>query len=223
MTERAVIFSGGVGHPFADTSAELARLLSEHGWAAEIFSDLNEALERLAGAGLLVVNALAWSMTQDAKYAPMREQWAFTMSAVQMDQIAAFAESGGKLLVMHTGLICFDSQPRWRRLLGGGWTWHVSYHPPYGPFTVQLTEAGQALSNGPATFEIEDEAYHHLAPDADCLVLAAADLGAGPQPLAWTKGENIAVDALGHDVRALSQPGHRALLDGMLRKLRDPA
>lgn len=222
MGTKAVIFSGGVGHPFAETSAELARILSAHDWAPAIFTDLDEALAHLAGADLLVVNALTWSMTQDEKYAPLRERWAYYLGDAQMAAIETFVAHGGKLLVMHTGLICWDTQPGWRALTGGGWTWGVSHHPPYGPFTVQLTGEGQALSDGAPSFDLVDELYHNLAPGPDCTVLATAELGQGPQPLAWTRkaGGRIAVDALGHDVRALSELGHRALIDGLLRWLR---
>jgi type 1 glutamine amidotransferase len=108
--------------------------------------------------------------------------------------------------------------------MGGGWTWGRSHHPPYGPIEVRLTEAGQQISDGPAEFELIDEAYHQLAPKADCIVLANCDLGQGSQPLAWVRqygSGKVAVDALGHDVRSIEQEGHRAMIAGQLNWLRD--
>ena len=218
----AVLFSGGVGHPFEQTSPILARLIDEAGWDCRIETDLDAALADLPAAGLFAVNALYWSMTQGEKYAPLRAQWARELQPGQMDAMETFVANGGRLFALHTSTICWDTEPRWRQLIGGGWEWGVSHHPPYGPITVDLTGAGESLSEGQSHFDLVDEAYHNLAPAADCTVLATADLGEGPQPLAWNRdfGEGkVAVDALGHDVRSLEQPDHAALIRAQLKWL----
>jgi type 1 glutamine amidotransferase len=197
-------------------------MIDKAGWESLIETDLDTALARLPDAGLLAVNALYWSMTQSEKYALLREQWARALEPNQMDYMESFVAAGGKLLVLHTSTICWDTEPRWRRLIGGGWEWGVSHHPPCGPVTIDLTTAGANLSEGPAHFDLVDEAYHNLSPAADCTVLANADLGYGPQPLAWIREfgrGKVAVDALGHDSRSLEQPGHTALIRGQLKWL----
>lgn len=215
----ALLYSGGVNHPFEETSPEIASLLEDAGWRTSIETEIDVVIAQLASTDLLAVNALRWSMTQRETYAPLRERWAFQLGDRHMDRIEAFVAGGGRLLVIHTGTICWDTQPRWRAVMGGGWDWSRSHHPPLGRFTVALTEAGRTASGGFDAFEVEDEAYHCLDPSADCVVLAHCDLGEGPQPLAWMRrhGEGwVAVDALGHDRASLRVPGHQALLKGQI-------
>lgn len=219
----AVLFSGGVGHPFEASSSLFAELIEAEGWAVRIETDLDQALALLPEVDLLAINALYWSMTQHEKYALLRAEWARSLSDAQMDAIEGFVHCGGHLFVLHTGTICWDTQPRWHALMGGGWNWETSHHPPLGPVTVDLTLAGARFSDGARQFELIDEAYHNLAPAPDCSVLATADLGHGPQPLAWVRNVaegKVAVDALGHDDRSLREPGHRSLIRGQLQWLR---
>jgi uncharacterized protein len=218
----ALIFSGGVGHPFGETSPVLAEYLEEAGWDARIETALADVIAGLPAADLLVVNALYWSMTQDEKYAPLRERWATYLGDEEIHAIDRFVRGGGALLVMHTGTICWDTQPLWREIMGGGWQWGRSHHPPYGPIRVKLTAAGERISDGEAEFELVDEAYHQLLPSPDCVVLAECDLGEGRQPVAWLReygSGRVAVDALGHDVPSLTQPDHRALIAAQLNWL----
>lgn len=219
MAGAAIIYSDGFGHPFAETSAALADVLRGHGWMPSIENDFDTALAGLDGAGLLIVNALRWSMTQHEKYAPHRDQWGFVPTAAQMERIDGFVKAGGGLLVYHTATICWDEHPVWRAVMGGGWTWGVSHHPPFGDVEVELTSEGRALSAGPARFSLLDEVYHHLDPAPDCRLLATAGSAEGPQPVAWLRRHGagrVAVDALGHDRRSLDAPGHKALLDAMI-------
>lgn len=215
----ALIYSGGVGHAFAETSAALAAILGEAGWATRVETDIGAALDALPGLDLFVVNALSWSMTQHEKYAGLRDRWAFSLGDEQIAAIDHAVRGGLRVLVMHTGVICWDAQPLWREIIGGGWQWGVSHHPDFGAFEVELTDAGRALGAGPARFAIQDEAYHALSPADDCTVRATATLVDGAQPIAWTRRHGlgrIAVDALGHDTASIAHPGHRALIDGLL-------
>lgn len=225
--QRMAIYSDGYNHPFAESSAALANIARHAGLTARITSDLGEALGWLTPSeGILAVNALRWSMTQFERYANDRPVWAGAISDADMLAICQHVETGGGLLACHTAVICWDLEPRWPALLGGGWDWSRSSHPPLGPFEVSLTPAGAGLSQGSARFTVNDEAYHALDPAADCEVLATADLGAesgaGPQPLVWRRrvGQGrVAVNALGHDGASLQVPGHSALVAGILEWL----
>lgn len=213
------MLSGGYAHAFAETSAAVARFVADAGLSPTTHDTVPDALAALPGARLLVVNALWWSMTQDAKYAPHRAAHARTLADRELTVIDEHVRAGGSLLALHTATICWDTQPGWRDLIGGGWTWGRSHHPPLGPVAVVLTPEGAALSVGTAVFSLIDEAYHGLDPAADCRVLALATAGGTAQPIAWTrrmgKGR-VAVDALGHDVRSLAEPGHAALLRALI-------
>ena len=213
---RALIYSEGYAHPFAESSTALAELLAAQGWAVTIERSLDAALARLPEAQLFAVNALRWTMVQHDKYAPHRAKHAFAMADAQLAAMERFVAAGGRLLALHTAVICWDNQPGWRGLLGGGWEWERSWHPPLGPVTVTPSAAGRAA--GLTDFSVTDEAYHRLDPAADCTVLACAAAGDpanGPQPVAWTRNHGagrVAVDALGHDAASLEEPGHAALL-----------
>lgn len=223
MTRDAIIFSGGVGHPFEETSPLLAELIKEAGWEPRIETDIDRAVSQLPNCNLFAVNALYWSMGQHEKYAALRREWARSLPDDQMESIESFVHDGGRLFVLHTGTICWDTQPRWRELMGGGWDWDRSHHPPLGPVSINLTDDGARMVAASRRFDLIDEAYHELAPTIDCNVLATADLGRGPQPLAWTREfgrGKVAVDALGHDRRSLEQPDHRALIRAQLDWLR---
>lgn len=216
---RAIVYSDGYNHPFAESGAALCALACAAGWTVIAKDSIGSGLAELTPADLLIVNALRWSMTQHEKYAPDRDAWAFALPDGDMRRIEDHVASGGALLAVHTAVICWDNQPGWPKLLGGGWQWGVSHHPPLGPIRVTLTAEGRKRTAGAAEFEIADEAYHHLSPAADCTVLAEVDAGQGPQPVAWLRtvgSGRVGVDALGHDGASLRNQGHAALIAAML-------
>lgn len=222
---RALIYSGGYAHQFAESSAALAKMLAAKGWTASIETNLDAVLERLGDVQLFGVNALRWTMSQHEKYASHRAEHSFAMDDRQLVAIDRFVANGGRLLALHTAVICWDNQPGWRALLGGGWDWDRSWHPPLGPVAVTPNPAGRAA--GLVDFRVIDESYHWLDPAPDCTVLAWATTGDranGPQPVAWTRRHGagrVAVDALGHDAASLEEPGHAALIAHLIRGLDD--
>lgn len=221
---RAVVLSGGYAHAFGETSAILDGFAAEAGLSTEHFDTVETAAQALPGARLLVVNALWWSMRQHARYAPHREEHARELADADLAAIVQHVAAGGSLLALHTATICWDTQPGWPALMGGGWVWGRSHHPPLGAVAVALTPDGVRLSQGPSDFQLVDEAYHALDPGPDCTILAQATAGGEPQPVAWTRHHGagrVAVDALGHDARSLHAPGHSALLGGIFRWLAD--
>lgn len=224
MGQEAIILSGGYSHPFEKSSPALAELIETAGWSTRIEPDIDCAIAALTDQpGLLAVNALMWSMTQHEKYAPDRDQYAYLLPDSHMDAIQNYVAGGGRLFVLHVSTICWDTQPRWHEVMGGGWTWGRSHHPPFGAITVHLTPEGRGLSTGRDRFALLDEAYHNLDPWPDCTVIATCEIEEGPQPVAWTRtygNGRVAVDALGHDARSLSEPNHTAMIAGLLGWLR---
>ena len=221
---RLIIYSGGYKHPFVESTAALLAIALRVGLDVAICADLAEALAKLRrGRDILAVNALRWSMTQADRFAADRPMWAGALSDDAFAAISGHVDDGGGLLAMHTAVICWDNQPGWRALLGGGWTWGHSHHPPLGKFAVRLL---LALAAGPdaagpdeAQFDVIDEAYHNLDPATDCEIVALAEAGHGPQPVIWRRRQGagrIVVDALGHDACSLTAPGHVAILKAML-------
>lgn len=223
MTE-AIIYAGGINHPFDTAAPALAALLGDVGFAPHVHFDAAAATSALECApdALFVVYALRWSMTQHEKYAPHRAEWAFATPPVMRAAIRAHVERGGALLAVHTASICFDDWPEWQEILGGGWTWGTSHHPPLGPVRARPLD-GAPLTDGLHAFELVDEVYAQLAIAPRSTVIAHAEALAPPadapvdgvQPIAWLheygRGR-VAYDALGHDAASLNEPTHRRLL-----------
>lgn len=205
MAMKNLLLSGGIYHPFAETSAAVAAHLDTLGIASEILP-VREGLARLATGqfDLLTINALAFSMTQADKYAPLRAKWAYIPGESDKAAIRDHLSSGRALLGLHTAAICFDGWDEWPVMLGAGWTWGRSFHPAPGYVDVSGAEA----------FTVWDELYCDLALDADTEVMASARSPevALPQPVLMRKGK-AAYLTLGHDMTACCNPGYRLLLD----------
>lgn len=213
----ALIFSGGISHPFTDAAPALGRILEDSGFTPVVSFDLDEVVERLAAEprALLVVYALRWSMTQHDKYAPDRERWSLSLTPTARDAIAGHVAAGGGLLGVHTASICFDDWPHWGDLLGGAWEWGRSHHPPLGPVAARLA-ANHPLTRGLEDFAVTDEAYSELDVRPGVAVAATVQAPGGTaQPALWTHhyGDGrVVYDSLGHDAASLNQPTHRQIL-----------
>lgn len=204
MIRRNLILSGGIYHPFAETSAAVAATLGEGGVVSEI-APVREGLARLGEErfDLLTVNALAFSMTQAEKYAPLRARHAFAPSEADKAAIRAHMGRGGGLLGLHTAAICFDGWEEWPALLGAGWVWGRSHHPMPEYVTV----------GGEAPFTVWDELYCDMtiAPETEVLATATSETVAEAQPILTRKGRAVYL-ALGHDLTACQNDGYRRLL-----------
>ena len=222
-SKTAIIFTGGINHPFDDAAPVLAAILADAGFEVSVTTDLDEVLSTLRAdqTALLVNYALRWSMTQDEKYAPDREAWALRVPQSARDAITGHVSGGGGLLGIHTASICFDDWSQWRDVLGGAWQWGRSWHPAPGPAQVKL-EVMHELVRGLADFAIRDEVYSDLdlTPQIDVAAWARAEVAAGgretgTQPALWThrygRGR-VVYDALGHDSQSLEHPVHRRIL-----------
>lgn len=215
----AVIVSGGVAHDFPATSAELARVLGEAGFAATVSEDVEGVLTGLARPGvgprpLLVLNLLRWTM-QVERYAHLRDRWAISLPPRARDALVAHVTAGGGLLAMHGASICFDDWPRWRELLGGVWRWDTSSHPPLsGPVTVRVAGAHPIVA-GLADFRIVDEVYGFLDRTDDVSGLLLSPHGGTDHPLLWARqvgAGRVVYDALGHHVASYEVPEHREIV-----------
>jgi len=215
---RALILSGGIFHPFAETSEVLAEIFGELGGAAEITEDVEGGALRLAREpfDMVAVNALRWGMMTADKYEPYRADWAFQVSPEMRAALTGFVAEGGALFGLHTASICFDDWPEWGDLLGGAWEWGRSHHPPPAPVEIAIAPIGHPITQGLSGFQVTDEIYHHLSPRADAdILLTAQNTDEGRQPIAWARAHGagrVVYDGLGHDGASLNTPGHREIV-----------
>lgn len=212
---RNLILSGGIYHPFAETSGAIAGALSGTGIDSEI-AGVAEGLARLSdGFDLLTLNCLAFSMTQAEKYAPLRAEFAFTPEPAQIAAIEAHAARGGGILGIHTAAISFDTWGGWGDLLGVSWVWGTSGHPM--PDYLGVTPLpGHPITAGAGPFTVWDELYGglRLAPDAQVLATGSCREAPAPQPvLTAREGAGRAVwSGLGHDLTSFRAPPHLEML-----------
>lgn len=216
---RTLILSGGIRHDFADNAEALAGQLAAAGFDPEIETDIEAGLARLENGGysLLTVMALRWRMEGDAKYAPYRAEWAFSLSPEGRARLSGFVRGGGGLFGLHTAGLCFDDWEEWRQILGGVWLWGRSWHPPLGPARVTKTAEAHPLTDGLGGFDIVDEVYSGLGRARGVRPLLEAR--AGPmeraEPVLWAhrygRGR-VVFDALGHNRASIEQDSHAEII-----------
>jgi uncharacterized protein len=218
----AVVFTGGIVHPFDIAAPVLGEILRETGFAPRVSREMADIVDWLREdpAALLVVYALRWTMTQHEKYAPQRARWAFTLSTEARETMHRHVAEGGGLFGLHTASICFDDWSEWGELLGGAWQWGKSHHPPLGPVNAEL-DARHFLARGLDDFTLNDEAYSDQRIASGVEVFGWAEAGAGTalatgrQPVLWTHRYGhgrVVYDGLGHDAVSLQHPIHRQLV-----------
>jgi len=210
-----LIISGGIYHPFDETSAALAALMAPLGVQSTITEDIEGALQSLDEYDLVTLNCIRWRMIQNDKYIPFRDEWAMELSETGRQSLHDHVHKGGGLLGMHTASICFDTWPEWKDLLGVMWHWNRSFHPEIADINVEIADGAHPIVKGLQGFELFDEIYHHLAPadDAPGLLFAKAD--EGRQPLMWARDVGkgrVVYDSLGHDASSIAHPTHARIL-----------
>ncbi|MEM7092414.1 MAG: ThuA domain-containing protein [Actinomycetota bacterium] len=213
----AVLLVGGSphAHDFDDIEQALVTVLAASGVAPRVVRHPDALIDALENADVLVMHGLWWRMLGEA-YDSWRDPWGYATTAELRTTLPCWVEGGGRLLALHTSPICFDDWPEWGQLLGGGWVWGTSSHPPPASVAVQLER--HALTDGiDATLTVVDEVYGDLDMAEDIHVVGRAcrsdddDL----QPIIWTRNHGagrIVCDLLGHDRRSLLDDDHRRLL-----------
>jgi type 1 glutamine amidotransferase len=212
---RNVMLIGGIYHPFEEAAPALAKLLNELDIESVITMDVDEAVAELENADMFTLYALRWRMLNDEKYIPFLREWAFELPEEHADTIQNFVEDGGAMLGLHTASICFDTWYDFPRLLGGGWRWGESFHPPLGEIAVRCASDHPATRNV-APFELQDEVYHGLAIENDSQILLEGRVPDGEwQPISWAhevEQGRVLYSALAHDKASLEQPQHAQFL-----------
>ena len=215
---RNLILTGGLYHPFEEASQSLSDLLAEVGLRSDTTTDIAAGLSWLDDGGydLLTVYALRWPMEQE-RFANDRARWAVTLQPADKARIEAHLAAGKGLLAIHTAAISFSDWPRWREIVGAGWVWGTSNHPPHGPVQVRMTAAGHVITAGLDAFEFPEEAYASmdLVPGIEALATVQAPVQEQASPCLWARelgAARVVYDALGHDSASLQHPTHRRIL-----------
>jgi type 1 glutamine amidotransferase len=220
---RNLILTGGPYHPFASSCEALDAALSEVGIASNVTTDIGAGLRQLDNEqyDLLTVYALRWSMREPRSEAD-RQAWAFTLSDGDRARIEGHLAAGRGILALHTAGICFDDWPRWREIVGAGWVWGSSHHPPHGTVAVRMTGIAHSITSQATNFSVDDEAYTAMDLISGVQVLATvnAESQLESSPCLWTRevsNGRVVYDALGHDAASLNHPIHREIVQRSAR------
>ena len=208
--KKNLIFTGGIFHPFDETSETLSNIINNFGYKSEITIDIEEGIKNINEYDLITFNALRWRMLNHEKYIPYIDEWQFSLSNKSKVLLKDFISKGGKMLAFHTSSICFDDWDGWTKLLGGKWDWNKSFHPPIEKIEVSPIKnhlLGKSIEN----FKIKDEVYHNLKIEKNSQPFLSARSNATKEDhiIGWTseyqKGRTV-YNALGHDSESLQNP-----------------
>lgn len=215
---RNLILTGGLFHPFEEASETLAGLLADVGIASDITTDIATGLSWLDDGDydLLTMYGLRWPMREE-RFANDRARWGVDLQPADTARIEAHLAAGRGLLALHTASISFSDWPRWREIVGAGWIWGHSNHPPHGPVDVRMTTAAHPITQGLEGFNFPEEAYamQDYVPGIEALATVQAPSQDRAWPSLWAREvgpARVAYDALGHDSASFSHPTHSRIV-----------
>lgn len=223
---RQVLWHGGAGGHDAESLAQaLGSVAADEGLTTTTVTG-PDGLRRavgMAGAGdVVTVHALHLRGTAP-EAARLRTEPPSGPDPADLDLVVDWVHRGGSLLALHTAVVCFDGDDRWRRVCGGVWDWCTSWHPPVGSVQVRIEASDHPVVDGIDGFELTDEAYASLDLLDDVRPLASTEVDGVDQPLVWARSVGdgrVVTDLLGHDAASVDAPAHRRLLRQALRWLR---
>lgn len=96
-------------------------------------------------------------------------------------------------------------------ILGGGWQWGTSSHPPKGPIKIHITGQHPITEGLPETIDLSDEVYGDLrmSPQAEVLAVARRHPDDDDQPVIWTHrfgNGRVAHIGVAHDEHTITHP-----------------
>ncbi|MCY4559943.1 MAG: ThuA domain-containing protein [Chloroflexi bacterium] len=220
---KLLVLSGG-RHPYEESTPILETFLKGAGHDVTVTEDASPLADRSAMGGY---DAVVFNTRREN--VPHFGDW--TLSAAEMEGLREYISGGGGFVCIHIATCVAAAWPEYHDITGGGWISGTSYHPPYGEFTVNVSQAGHPGADGIADFSTNDELYMNLAikDGNNVFITGTAEDGAWPwgpdrspthmpggtYPLGWTRqyGEgNVYVLLLGHDGRSFETPEFQKLV-----------
>ena len=214
---KLLVISGG-RHPYEESTPVLERFLKGAGHDITVTEDPSV----LANApDLNSYDALVFNTRREN--IPDFGEWA--LSSSEQNGMKDFISSGKGFVCLHISTCLPGGWPEYHDITGGGWISGTSFHPPYGRFTVNISNSGHPGVNGVAEFATDDELYMGLAiTEGNDVFLtghtengthpwgparAPKDMPGGTFPLGWTRryGQGkVFTLLLGHDGKSFESP-----------------
>ena len=214
---KLLVLSGG-RHPYEESTPILESFLKGAGHDVTVTEDASVLGD---GGAMRGYDAVVFNTRREN--VPDFGDW--RMTPEQQDGLSGFIRSGKGFVCIHISTCVADNWPEYHDITGGGWISGTSYHPPYGQFTVNVSNADHAGCSGISDFSTSDELYMNLSirDGNNVYITGTAEDGTWPwgpnrvetfmaggtYPLGWTRkyGDgNVFVCLLGHDGRSFETP-----------------
>ena len=152
---KLLVVSGG-RHPYEESTPILESFLKGAGHDVTVTEDASALADAsvMSGYDVLVFNTRRENV-------PDFGDW--TLTADQMDGLKGFISGGKGFVCIHIATCVAAAWPEYHDITGGGWISGTSYHPPYGHFTVNVSQAEHPGCSGIGDFDTNDELYMNLA------------------------------------------------------------
>ena len=219
---KLLVISGG-RHPYEESTPVLGEFLRSAGHDVTITEDAS-VLGKPADMNAydaLVFNTLRTNSPN------------FELALSKSEQVGMnnFISSGKGFVCIHISGCPSDDWPEFHDITGGGWVNGKSFHPPYGKYTVNVSNSKHVGVKGVVDFTTNDELYMNLAlrEGNEVFITGDAESGTfpwGPKrqathmpggtfPLGWTRNYGngkVFVLLLGHDGQSFKTPDFQKLV-----------
>lgn len=224
---KLLVISGG-RHPYAESTPILGDFLRAAGHTVTVTED---AAALADAAGLDAYDALVFNTRREN----LPDFGDLALAPAEQEGMDRFIREGKGFVCIHISTCLSNAWPEYHDITGGGWITGTSYHPPYGEFTVNVSNPGHPGAQGVSDFSTNDELYMGLAHREGNEVFltgtseegtwpwgperAPTFMAGGTYPLAWTRtygAGKVFVLLLGHDGRSFETPEfQRIVLNGV--------
>jgi type 1 glutamine amidotransferase len=209
---RLLILTGRNNHDWKATTPALKKTYEDSG---RFTVDVTTEPERCDAAtfaryDVVVSNWSNWPNTKN-------RDWGKETEKAFLD----FVRSGKGFVVFHAAAATFHAWPEFQQLVGSTWKLGQTGHGRYHEFKVTITDGKHPITRGMKDFTTTDEFWHRVGVTGELNVLCTAfadkkmgGTGADEPAAHWrTFGKGRCFHLiLGHDPRALTTPGTKALM-----------
>ncbi len=144
-----LVISGG-GHPYHESTPVLMDFLGKDGHEVRMTED----------ASILTTDEM---QEFDALVFNTRRELELTLQENERVGLTQYVGGGHGFVCLHISGCRPAAWPEYHDLTGGGWITGESYHPPYGQFTVSVSDSDHPCAEGIGDFVTNDELYMNIA------------------------------------------------------------
>jgi hypothetical protein len=214
---KLLVLSGG-RHPYGESTPILNDFLKAAGHDVTVTEDASVLAD---SAKLNTYDALVFNTRREN----IPDFGELALAPAERAGMAGYIRGGKGFVCIHISTCLSNQWPEYHDITGGGWITGQSFHPPYGEFTVNVSQSGHPGAKGVSDFTTPDELYMGLGHrDGNNVFItgtsqegtwpwgadrAPKHMPGGTFPLGWTRtyGQGkVYVLLLGHDGRSFQTP-----------------